>query len=164
MTRQQFKTAQRVRAGDLSQTTLREDAYVVLEDIESDNVHFYVHGYGRGSTENPSLKFAELDLVASGNGTGSAGDAIEGELREVVYHDEEHERIKRVNGKYELDELRNPARSEGVPVPEASVGAREDEHVVLEVKTTSGSDGVELDPTASSGSIPYTQIEIAEMR
>lgn len=153
-----------VRGEDLRQVQLDDEGFTVAFEVEGDNVHRYHHGYGSGDVDSASISFAEADLVASGNGTGTAGDQINGTVRETYYYDEQHERIKKIGRKFTLEELRNPARSEGVPLPMRTEGVADDEHQVLEIKTTASDSGEEVDPTASTAQIPYSQVEWQEWK
>lgn len=146
-----------INAGDLDQETLKAGTEVTVwsQQVPGDKVAWWGHGVEQ---RDYAKAFTFLDLVASGNGTGTAGDAIEGNLV-AVYTDSQQERVlaeTTVDALGELADAKDDKRTDR-PIFEAhGPHAKSDRYLELRVVAASGSDGVEVDPSASSGRTYYT--------
>jgi hypothetical protein len=152
-----------IRAGDLDQDTLKggEEVTVFSKQVNDDQALY--HGYGVRSREFAEA-FVGLDLVASGNGTGAAGDKIDGDVVLAV-SDSEGDRVLASTTFESLEELRDSldeSRSDRIVEPAhtadgdiAGAGRR----LEIFIEADASSDGYEIDPSASSGKLYYGKIQ-----
>ena len=149
-----------IRAGDLDQDTLKQDTEVtVYQHPVADDQRLY-HGYGVRDSRY-ATGFVGLDLVASGNGAGAVGDAIQGDVI-LAITDSEGKRVLSSVTFESLEELRDSlaeSRSERRVEPAMAPFARPGRNLEIRVDADAASDGVEIDPDASSGKLYYGKIQ-----
>jgi len=149
-----------IRAGDMDQDTLKQDTEVTVfsETVADDQVLY--HGYGAQQRDRAEA-FVGLDLVASGNGAGSAGDEITGDVV-LALTDSQQKRVLASQTFEDLDELRDSlaeTRSDRVVEPALAPFARAGRVLEVRIEADANSDGVEIDPDASSGKLYYGEIQ-----
>ena len=148
-----------INAGDLDKATLQAGAEIVAWAAQVGNDQALFHGHG-SHVRDVAEAFVDLDLVASGNGTGAAGDKIDGDVI-LAITDSDQRRVLASTTFDSLKQLRDAAaesRSDR-PVEQALAPyAKPGRHLEVRVRATSGSDGVEIDPGASSGQLYYTRV------
>ncbi|WP_410765788.1 hypothetical protein [Haloferax sp. DFSO60] len=149
-----------VKGAMFKQTTLRagNDIVVYEETCPADKYLFWGFGYRNKQAGNASHIYAQLK--ASGNGTGTAGDAVQGDLEAVITDSEGRDVLHR----YTIGDLETLANAAGDPrterpiMPALAPIAREDQRIQLRVIADPASDGVEIDPSASSARIYYGKL------
>jgi hypothetical protein len=143
---------QPVKASDMQGATLIQDneATVFAQSVPSDKL--FAWGSGREDRNTGAPAYIYASLVASGDGTGSAGDAVEGDLIATVMDSQ----AKDVLARYKIGDLETLAdaeadnRTERPTFPAVGPAAREDRVIELRVDADAASAGVEIDPAASS--------------
>lgn len=149
-----------IRASDLDQDTLKADTEVTVfsEQVADDQLLY--HGYGVRDREYAEA-FTALDLVASGNGAGTAGDAITGDVVLAVT-DSQGRRVLASTTFESLAELRDAAaeaRSDRIVEPALAPYAMPGRRLEVRIEADAASDGVEIDPANSSGKLYYGEIQ-----
>lgn len=153
-------TIRRVR--DWQQATLRagDDVTVYREKMPDDKIAFPGHGGTNKMVGKVAYLYAEL--LASGNGAGTAGDPIEGELIECITDSDGRivDNNERTVGDLEnLAEAANDPRTERPNHPIAEPGAKPGRYIEYRVVPDESVDGYELDPDASSGKLYQTRFD-----
>lgn len=148
-----------VRASQFDAETVSADNEVTVfsEEVKQDQLLY--HGYGVRQRDFAEA-FVGADLVASGNGAGTAGDPIEGELV-LAITDSEQKRVLAATTFDGLDELRDSlqeVRSDRIVEPAMAPVAKPGRHLELRIDADPASDGYELDPSGSTGKLYYGQI------
>lgn len=148
----------RVNAGDFDDATLTGGEAITVWSRKVPEDKILWHGHGPQSRSVASA-FVDLDLVASGNGAGAAGDNIEGEL--VLAISDSEQRLTHASGTFEdISQLRD-AQSEDRsdrPVMDAHEPfARPGRHLELRVRADDSVDGYEIDSSASSGVVYHSE-------
>ncbi|ELZ94905.1 hypothetical protein C440_07512 [Haloferax mucosum ATCC BAA-1512] len=156
--------ARPINADDLDKVTLKAGTEVPIysKKVKNDKLLFW--GAGGKDRESADTKFFFCDLVATGNGTGTAGDAVRGELIAVIT-DSDQERVKAEFTLGDLGHLAD-ARTSDNPMPvmyALAPYAKPGRHIELRIRASSSSDGVEIDNTedpgnASSARLWYSQV------
>lgn len=149
-----------IRAGDMDQDTLKQDTEVTVFSETVADDQFLYHGYGARNRDRAEA-FVGLDLVASGNGTGTAGDDITGDVV-LALTDSQQKRVLASQTFEDLDELRDSlseTRSDRVVEPALAPFARAGRVLEVRIEADAASDGVEIDPDASSGKLYYGEIQ-----
>lgn len=152
-----------IPASAFEQETLKAGVEVEVWSKKVNDDQTLYHGYGVENRDYASA-FVGLDLVASGNGSGTAGDDIEGDLVLGVTNSE-GDRILASTTYDNLGELRDSlteSRSDRLIEPAHTANgdlAGPGRRLVLLVNADSGSDGVEIDPSASSGKMYYGKVQ-----
>lgn len=151
-----------VKASHMESSTLNAGNGITVfsTSVPADKEYYW----GFGGLDRQSGRTANIyaDLVASGNGTGTAGDAIQGDLEAVITDSEGRD----VKGRYNIMDLETLADFAGSSPTERPLlevlgpGAREDLHIELQIVADSASDGVEVDPGASSARLYYTELSV----
>jgi len=159
----------RITSGDLTETTVNSDNWIELWSLQSTNSLKYVPGYGVENRQRGNAGFADLDLEATGNGSGNDGDAIDGDLRWAVYNDAGKNDLAAVGPKLRSETLRGAVsddRTEKPFVAMRKIGAPFDGYIAFEIKADSASDGreVEADDADHTGSVVDVGIPYAEVR
>lgn len=119
-----------------------------------------LHGHGSHLREIAEA-FIGLDLVASGNGSGTAGDPVQGDVVLAITNSDQ----TRVLADVELDSLSQlrdsltESRTDRIVEELLTPYAKPGRHLEVRIRADSGSDGYEIDPSASSGQLYYTQID-----
>jgi len=147
-----------VKASAMEQTTLRagDDVTVLREKRPDDKTQFWGHGGKTRDYGNLAHKFA--DLVASGNGTGTEGDQIEGDI--IVAITDSDGRILAERQVGDIDTLAaaaNDSRTERPLMPSYAPYLKQGRYREVIINADSASDGVELDPSASSARLWYSE-------
>ncbi|MFC3476112.1 hypothetical protein [Halobacterium litoreum] len=146
-----------VTSDDLQQVTIGENETTIFSKmVPGDKVAWFGHGQ---EDREYAKAFIYADLVASGNGTGTAGDAIEGELV-AVYTDSEQRHVlasTTVDSLGELSDAKADTRTDR-PVFEAhGEHANPERHLEFRILPNSASTGMEIDPSASEARLYYSQ-------
>lgn len=146
-----------VTATDFDQVTIGSNETTVWSTpVPGDKVAWF----GAGShVRELAEAFVYCDLVASGNGTGTAGDAIEGELV-AVYTDSEQRHVLASTSVDSLGELSDAVEDTRTdrPVMEAQgPHANPERHLEFRVLPADSATGKEVDPDASSARLYYSQ-------
>lgn len=148
-----------IKAAHLSTETLRDgdDVTVYREKRPDDKLQWFGHGGKDKRSGNVAHKYAEL--VASGGGTGTAGDAIEGELIAAVTDSDGRVLAERTVG--DLDTLAaaaSDARTERPTMAALAPYLTQGRYMELRINADAASDGVELDTANSSQRVWYSQV------
>jgi len=148
-----------IKASQLEQTTVREGDDVTLyrEQRPDDKVRWWGHGWP--SQEQGETAHKYFDAVASGNGTGNVGDQLVGDFL-VVIADSEGRVI------YEMDfgdsqtlaDAQAEPRTDRPTQKAVGPGVNQGQYMEVRFNADAASDGVEYDPSASSGRAWYSQI------
>lgn len=154
-------TKKSIKDSDMTGATLNAGNQVTVwsEQVPADKL--YAHGYGSDSRNNGRTSYIYADLVASGAGTGSAGDSIGGDLELVVTDSQQ----KDVLARYSLGDIQSlrdaasESRTDRPTHPALAPLAQEDRHLEIRVTADAGSDGVVVDPSASDARLFYTDID-----
>ena len=144
-------------AEDFMQETVKAGNEITIweKEIANDKIGWFGHG---SHVRDVAEAFAYANIVASGNGSGTAGDAIEGELVLAIV-DSEQRRVLRDVTLDNLGELADAEADERTerPVQEAlKPYAKPGRYLELRIMSTSGTDGYEVDPSASDARLYYT--------
>lgn len=150
---------QPIAAEDFDQDTVKAGTEVTVwsKKVNQDQVLF--HGHGPEAREFASA-FTSLDLVASGNGAGNAGDDIQGDVVLAIM-DSEQKRVLASTVLDSLDQLRDAAAEDRTKrIVEMAMGpyAKPGRHLVVRIDAANSTDGYEIDPAASSGNLYYTKV------
>jgi len=146
-----------VRASDLNQDSVKAGTEVTLfsKQVPDDKIGWFGHGpYERSVAE----AFIALDLVASGNGSGTAGDSIVGTLEARIMDSEQRRELASIT----IDELSqladatNDERTERPVMAALAPFAKPGRYLEFTVRADSSVDGYEVDPSASSGTLYYS--------
>jgi hypothetical protein len=150
------------RVSNWQAATLRagDDVTVHREKVPDDKVAFP----GHGGMERLSGKVAYIyaNLVASGNGEGTAGDPIKGELIECITDSDGRivDGNERSLGALEdLAAAEDDSRTERPTHPIGDPGAKPGRYLEYRVVPDDSVDGYELDPDASSGKVFQTRLD-----
>ena len=149
-----------IDAADFDQDTLKAGTEVTVWSRQVAQDEILLHGHGPHQREMAE-SFVGLDLVASGNGTGTAGDNIQGQVILAITNsdgtrvkaDKEFDSLAQLRDA--LAEPRTDRIVEELMVPYAKPGR----NLEVRIRASGASDGVEIDPSASSGNLYYTQID-----
>jgi len=145
-----------IRAGDFDKRVVQADQEVTVfsRQVEDDQMLF--HGYGSRNRKTAN-GFVGLDLVATGSAAGGAGDSIDGDVV-LAITDSDGRRVKASTTFTDLETLRESLaenRSDRVIEPAFGDLAGPGRRLEVRVVADAASDGVEIDPTASSGKLVY---------
>lgn len=153
-------------SGDLEAVAVNSDGFRDVAWVQGDKTNGYAAGFGPKDRQANMNGFSDLDVVASGNGTGAAGDNIQGKGRFIVYKDSNRENPIGRTGTFPLNRLRG-AVSESTTDKVIIHGqhgkiAGMDAYLALQIKADPGSDGTEIDPAASAHDegIAYAEVEL----
>lgn len=148
-----------IAAGELDAETVKADTEVTIWAKQTGNDQKLFHGHGPQDREFAEA-FVNLDLVASGNGDGSADENIDGKLV-LAITDSDQRRVLASTTFDSLGQLRAAAAENRTSqIVESALGpyAKPGRHLELRVKATDGSDGYEIDPSASTGVLYYSRV------
>jgi hypothetical protein len=150
-----------IAAGDLEKTTIPagRETTVWAKQVGQDQLLW--HGNGPEQREFATA-FIGLDLVATGNGNGDGtdGDAIQGDVILAITDSDQ----RRVLASVTLDtlaQLRDALdESRTDRIVEAALGpyAKPGRHLEVRIDGNASSDGYELDPVDSTGNLYYTRL------
>jgi hypothetical protein len=141
-----------LRAGD--------DVTVHREQVPDDKVTFL--GYGGMERLSGKVAYIYADLVASGNGAGTAGDPIKGDLIEVITDSDGrivNGNERKLGALEDLSAAKADARTERPTHPIGDPGAKPGRFVEYRIVPHDSVDGYELDPAASSGKLFQTRMD-----
>jgi len=144
-------------AENLMQTEVKQDTEVTVweEEIANDKIAWFGHG---SHVKELAESFIYANLVASGNGAGTAGDPIEGELVAAIV-DSEQRRVLRDITVDSLGELADAESSDRTDRPRSEAlkpYGKPGRYLEFRVVSAAASDGYEIDPSASSARLYYT--------
>lgn len=147
-----------IKGANLSQTTVREGDDVTLyrERRPDDKIQWFGHGGEDRTSGNTAHKYA--DLVASGNGSGTAGDQLQGDI--IVAITDSDGRIlaeRQLGDSQTLADAAADARTERPTQPAVAPYLEMGRYKEVIFNADAASDGVELDPSASSARIWYSE-------
>lgn len=149
---------QSVSAGDLDQVQLGQNETTIFsEQVNNDKRAFL--GHGGKNRQHAQAKFIKLELVASGNGAGAAGDIIdEGDLVAAIT-DSDQKRVEDstpVENLGELQEALTDDRTDRPMFPAQAPRATPGKHVEYRVEVPPKYEQYEIDPSASTARLYYT--------
>lgn len=148
-----------IEADDVKAATLDKDRWVPIWEQQSTKSLKYFPGYGVGDRRGQA-GYSDLDLTATGNGTGTAGDNINCELRWEVYNDANQDDPAAFGPYFTSGDLRaavSEDRTNKTLTPMQRIGAPEDGYLVLAAKVKDSQDGVETQASVDTG-MAYTLI------
>ncbi|WP_336359054.1 hypothetical protein [Haloarcula sp. CGMCC 1.6347] len=132
---------------------------VFAKQVAQDEI--LMHGHGSHLREIAQA-FIGLDVVATGNGeASSAGDPVQGDVVLAITNSDQ----TRVLADVELDSLSqlrdslSESRTDRIVEELLTPYAKPGRHIEVRLRADSGSDGYEIDPSASSGQLYYTQVD-----
>lgn len=142
--------------GDMDGTaTLDQDRFIDVWNQQATRSEYYHVGYGVGDSQtNVGRLYA--DLVDSG-----AVNIEAGEFRFVVYQDSDRDYPKAIGPTFSVAELEESASADlrdQTMLPVLNPGAREDQHVALQLKCAAANDGNTIDTSSGSAKIPFSRI------
>jgi len=145
-----------INGADLDSKTLQSGEWITVwsDQVAADTAQFW--GFGPRNRKASDASFAYAQLLASGAGTGTAGDQISGKLRLAIVDSTGDDIRRRIFG--DLDDLadaQSDSRTDRPMMPEVQPAASQDKSLELQVKVAPSQDGVEVDPTASNVKLHY---------
>lgn len=149
-----------IPASEFMQATLRAGAEVTVWSKPVAQDEFLAHGHGPEARDYAEA-FVGLDLVATGNGDASAGDAIQGSAILAITNSGGNRVLASVTFD-SLQELRDAlAESRTDRIVEAVMApyARPGRNLEIRIDADETSDGAEIDPAESSGGLYYTEFD-----
>ncbi len=149
-----------IEAGDLNQVTLKEGTEVTVWSRQCANDEILMHGHG-SHLDSVAEAYVGLDVVASGNGALNAGDNINGKVVLAITNSD-GTRVLADTTFDSLSQLRAALaqdRTERIIEELLTPYAKPGRNLEIRVRATSASDGAEVDPAASSGTMYYTQVD-----
>lgn len=147
---------------NVDSVTVFADTYRdILRRRSTESAKFYL-GHGMRSRDDPNLGYMYAAFHATGNGTGAAGDEVDGTYRFVVYADSERE-VPIVGPSQDSRDMRDAVeenRTERPALPLLLPGAGKDKEIAVQFQAVESSDGAEIDgaQTDDDALIPYSQI------
>jgi PHD/YefM family antitoxin component YafN of YafNO toxin-antitoxin module len=149
-----------VDASDLEQTEVRAGTEVTVWSRQINNDERGFHGYGpyeRSEAES----FAGLDVVASGNGAGTADEDINGTVILAITNSNQNRVLASTSFK-SLNQLRDALqerRTDRIRQPSMAPYAKPGRHLEVRIDADAASDGYEIDPSGSSGQLHYAIVD-----
>jgi len=148
-----------VKASHFDSVELRanQDTTVYRERKPDDKFQFWGHGGNNRQVGTTVHKYA--DLVASGNGTGDAGDQIEADV--IVAITDSDGRIlaeRQVGDVSTLADAMDETRTERPMMPALAPYLEQGRYREIIINADEASDGVELDTTESSARFWYSEL------
>jgi hypothetical protein len=148
-----------IPASAFDQDTVKAGTEVPVWSKQVGNDQILFHGHGPADREFAEA-FVGLDIVASGNGSGGAGDNIQGELV-LAITDSDQRRVLASTTFDTLQQLRDALSESRSDRPvENALGpyAKPGRHLEVRINSDPATDGYEIDPSASSGNLYYTRV------
>lgn len=149
----------KIRASALDQDTLKADTEVTVwaEQIQENEIGFFGHG---PSEREYAEAFTWLDLVASGNGSGAAGDNLTGDVVLAITDSRQKRVIKSVvfDSLGELRDAKAEKRTARPVMAAMAPYAESGRHLEIRLMADSNSDGKEVDPENSGGHLYHTLV------
>ncbi|SFH07472.1 hypothetical protein SAMN04488063_0097 [Halopelagius inordinatus] len=157
--------ARPLNADDLDAETLKADTEVTVYSKEVANDKLLFWGAGGKNRQSADTKFMFADLVASGAGTGTAGDPIRGELLAAITDSDQNRVLEWVSlgDLSELSDARNDDRTDRPVMYALAPYAKPGRHIELRVRASSSSDGVEVDNTENPGTASSARFWYSEV-
>jgi hypothetical protein len=150
-----------IRAGALEQTTVKAGTEVTVWSYQVAQDELAFHGHGRPDREYAEA-FVGLDLVATGNEAAAAqGDNIDGDVILAITNSD-GTRVKASTTFDSLEQLRDAlaeARTDRIVEPALAPYAKPGRNLEVRIDAASSSDGYEIDPDGSSGTLYFTQVD-----
>lgn len=148
-----------VTAAALEKRTLTagQENTVWAKQVQQDKKLF--GGHGR-SVRDYAEAFIHAKLVASGNGDGTAGDIIDGDLV-IAITDSDQRRVLEshtVGNLGDLADAVDDSRTDRPVMAALAPFAKPGRHLEFRILPDAGSDGVELDPDASDARLYYSEV------
>ncbi|RYJ12750.1 hypothetical protein ELS19_01370 [Halogeometricum borinquense] len=148
-----------VVASELDQVTLTagQENTIWAKKVAQDKALFAGHG---PEVRDYAKAFIHSKLVASGNGAGTAGDVIDGDLIVAITDSEQ----RRVIASYVIGNLGDLAdaltsdRTDRPVMAAIAPYAKPGRHLEFRVFPSPGSDGLELDPAESDARLYYSEV------
>ena len=134
-----------ISGADLDNVTLQSGEWVTIwsDTVKADQLLFW--GFGPRNREAADASFSFVELLANGNGTGTDGDQISGQIRFSVTDSTGDDLRRRVYGDLDdLQDAKSESRNDRPMNPELQPAAREDRNLELQVKVAGSQDGVEV--------------------
>jgi hypothetical protein len=150
-----------IDASELDQDTVKAGVEVPVfqKQVAQDEILFHGHGPHR---REQAEAFVGLDLVASGNGDGNQGDPIQGDVILAITNSD-GTRVKAsitFDSLAQLRDSQDEARTDRIVEEALAPYAKPGRNLEVRIDANSGSDGYEIDPSASSGQLYYTQVDV----
>jgi hypothetical protein len=155
-----FGNKKPIKASAMDQKTVVVGTEITVWAKQVAQDEILLHGHG-SHLRDIAEAFIGLDMVASGNGAGRAGHPIEGDVVLAITNSDQ----TRVLADVALDSLSqlrdslSESRTERIIEELLAPYAKPGRHLEVRIRADSGSDGYEVDPSASSGQLYYTQID-----
>ncbi|WP_380681091.1 hypothetical protein [Salinigranum sp. GCM10025319] len=152
-------------ASDLEQKTVVAGTEVTVYSKQVPNDKLFYWGYGGKNRQAADTKFMFADLVATGNGDGTAGDPITGDLI-VAITDSDQNRVLAswtLGALGELADARGDDRTERPVQFALDPYAKPGRHIELRVKAKASSDGYEIDNTEDPGTASSARLWRSEV-
>ena len=148
-----------VVASQLDQVTLKagQENTIWAKQVAQDKKLFPGHG---PQVRDYAKAFIHAKLVASGSGTGTAGDIIDGDLI-VAITDSDQRRVLAsfvVGNLGDLADALNSDRTDRPIMAAIAPFAKPGRHLEFRVFPDAGSDGVEVDPANSDARLYYSEV------
>lgn len=142
-----------IKAAHLDGATLRagDDVTIYRQKRPDDKTQWFGHGGQNRQSGNTAHKYADL--------IDGAGNEIEGDLIAAITDSDGRVLVERTVG--DLDVLRDAAndpRTERPVMPALAPFLKQGRYMELRINADPGSDGVTLDPSASSQRVWYSQV------
>jgi hypothetical protein len=148
-----------IPAGEFDQDTLKAGSPVTLwaKQVGQDQSLFFGHG---PADREYAKAFVGLDLVASGAGTGTAGDALQGKVVLAITDSDQRHVLAQttLDTIAQLRDSLGEKRTSRIIMAAMAPYAKPGRHVEIRVVADPASDGAEVDPTASGGNLYYTRV------
>ena len=154
-----------LNAGDLSNVTLKAGTEVTVYSKQVPNDKLLFWGHGGKNRQAADTRFAFADLVATGAGSGTDGDAILGDLILAITDSDQN----RVLASWTLDQLGELADARQDDRTDRPVNyalapyAKPGRHIEIRIQASAASDGVELDNTENPGTDSSARLYYTEV-
>lgn len=148
-----------IKAAHLEQKTVREGDDVTLfrRKRPEDKTQWFGHGGENRMSGNTAHKYA--DLVASGNGSATAGDQLQGDVIIAITDSDGRILAERTLGdSQELADAASDSRTERPTQPAVAPYLTEGRYMEVIFNADADSDGAELDPANSAARIWYSEV------
>lgn len=147
-----------IKGGQLNQATVREGDDVTLyrERRPDDKTQWFGHGGENRMSGNTAHKYA--DLVASGDGSGTEGDQLQGDIIVAITDSDGRILAERQFGdSQELADAADDARTERPTQPAVGPVLGQGRYAEVIFNADAESDGAEVDPANSTARVWYSE-------
>jgi hypothetical protein len=148
-----------IKATHLDQTEVRagDDVTVYREKKPDDKFWYWGHGGQNRQSGNTAHKYA--DIVCSGNGSGTSGDPVEGDVYVAITDSDGRVLAERHVGDIStLADAADDARTERPVMPALAPYLTQGRYIEVLINADADSDGMEIDPSASSARLWYSEV------